>query len=234
MIVIIASCYDETAKAIVARWKAHGACLLTCEDLSVAGWSYYPATFKASTAVVGGQEVALKEIRGILTRLPGIPEQELLWIVPADRTYVAMEMTSFLTSWLSEAKCPILNRPTPVNLSGPNWRPEQWTYAASQLGIPVRPMHRRIAPTNRVELEAPASKSVTVTVIGDCCFGSVDEALTIQARLLANAANVDLLAVQFSGSEAGSLFLSANVWPDVAEDDVADAIIEYFQQRPIR
>ena len=33
-----------------------------------------------------------------------------------------------LLSWLSQLNCPVVNRPTPLCLSGPNRRPEQWTY----------------------------------------------------------------------------------------------------------
>jgi hypothetical protein len=49
-------------------------------------------------------------------------------------------MKAFLLSWLSQLNCLVLNRPTPLCLSGPSWRPEQWTYAAAQLGIPVQPL----------------------------------------------------------------------------------------------
>lgn len=233
MIVVIASRHDETARALVAHWKAHDAHLLTCEDLSVAGWCYYPGTARSSIAVVGGQTVAAEEIKGILIRMPGIPEQELLWIVPADRPYVALEMTSFLISWLSEVKCPVLNRPTPLNLSGPSWRPEQWTYAAARVGIPVHPVCRRISLSQTVPLEAAQENPVTVTIVGDRGFGQVDAAVTAQARLLACAANVGLLSVQFSGPEIGSFFLGANIWPDVLAQDVADAVIAYFQERGI-
>jgi hypothetical protein len=42
-------------------------------------------------------------------------------------------MKAFLLSWLSQLNCLVFNRPTPLCLSGPSWRPEQWTYAAAQL-----------------------------------------------------------------------------------------------------
>lgn len=233
MIILIASHHDKIAEALVTRWRAHDARLLTCEDLSMVGWRDYQSASKASTAVVGGQEVTLKEISAVLIRLPGIWEQELLHIVPIDRAYVAMEMTSFLVFWLSRLKCPVLNRPTPASLSGPNWRLEQWTYIAARIGIPVRPVRRCIARETKGFPEDPKETPFTVTVVGDRCLGTVDESLTIQARQLADAAKVDLLAVQFSGPEPGSLFVSAHVWPDFAIDEVADAVIDYFQQRRI-
>ena len=67
MIVVIASRYDEIARALVARWEAYDARLLTCEDLSVCGWRYYPSDSRLSTAVIGGQEVAQDPIARLET-----------------------------------------------------------------------------------------------------------------------------------------------------------------------
>ena len=236
MIVVIANNYDETARALVARWAAHDARLFSCSDLSVCGWRYYLSDYKSSTVVIAGQEVAQEEISGVFTRMPSVYVEELVHIVPADRVYVAVEMTSFLLSWLSRLTCPVLNQPTSTCLSGPNWRQEQWMYAAAHVGITVRPVRRRVALASRnvSEDESPMPSPFTVTIVGDRYFGSVDKALTTQARRLADAANVDLLAVQFSGSEAGSFFVGANTWPDVTSNEVADAVIDYLQRGRLR
>lgn len=235
MLVVVASRYDETAQSLVDRWTKQEARLLTCEDLSVVGWRHSlrgvggdSPPLLDSTAVVDGQVVGVEEISGVLTRLPYIFEQELLQIVPDDRSYVAAEMNAFLISWLSGLKCPVLNRPTPTYLLGPNWRPQQWLYAAAQLGIPVHPMRRYIALSGDVCPKPPEMPPVTVTVVGDRIFGSVDQALATQARRLADAAKVDLLAIHFSGSESGADFLGADLWPDISSPDVADAILEYL------
>jgi hypothetical protein len=228
MLVVVASRYDKAAEALVGSWAGQGASLLTCEDLSVVGWRHHLTSSKDSTAVVGGQVVGVEQIVGVLTRIPCVFEQELLQIVPADRSYVAAEMNAFLISWLSRLKCPVLNRPTPTYLLGPNWRPQQWLYAAAQLGIPVHPMRRYIALSGDVCPKPPEMPPVTVTVVGDRIFGSVDQALATQARRLADAAKVDLLAVHFSGSESGADFLGADLWPDISSPNVADAILEYL------
>lgn len=236
MIVIIASRYDEVAKMLVARWEAHDAMLLTCEDLSVCGWRYYLSDSEPSTVVVGGQEVTQEGIRGVLTRVPTVYAEELVHIVPADRMYVAVEMTSFLISWLSRLSCPVLNRATPTCLSGPFWRQEQWAYVAAQIGIPVRSVQRRIARVTGGSLpeEKQESLPVTLTIVGDHCFGAADKTLHIQARQLADAAHVQLLAVQFDGPEAGSFFAGTNLWPDITAADVAEAVLDYFQGRRAR
>jgi hypothetical protein len=120
-----------------------------------------------STAVVDGQVVAVEEISGVLIRLPYVFEQELLHIVPGDRAYVAAEMQAFLISWLSRLKCPVLNRPTPSYLLGPNWRPQQWVYTAAQVGIPVRPVHQHITLAAEALPQTPELSPVTITVVGD-------------------------------------------------------------------
>ncbi len=231
MIVVLASRYDAVAQTLVARWLLYQAALLTCDDLSVCGWRDFLGNARASTMTVGGREVTLEEINGVLTRLPSIFENELVSIVPADRAYVAAEMTAFLISWLFRLTCPVLNRPTPTSLSGPYWRREQWTYVAAQLGISVRPVRRHVAlasSTVQTPLEVEEASAVTVTVIGENCLGCVDELLKRHARRLAQAANVDLLAVRFSSSTPDAVFLGADLWPDLSSDELADAVIAYF------
>ena len=148
------------------------------------GWCHQLGATDVSTAVVSGHVVATAEIAGVLTRLPCVTEHELPHIVPADRAYVATEMTAFLAFWLSELACPVLNRPTPACLTGPNWRPEQWVHAAAQLGMPVCPVHRQALLTADVPAANSEQQPVTITVVGRHCFGTVDATLTRQAQRL--------------------------------------------------
>lgn len=231
MLVVVASRHDEPAKALVTRWAAHDARLLTCEDLSVAGWRHYSDGRRPSRAVISGREVGVEEISGVLTRLPCVVEHELTHIIPVDRAYVAAEMTAFLTAWLTGLRCPVVNRPTPTCLSGPNWRPEQWVYAAAQVGIPVHPLHRRVSLGSQPGSAVSHSKPVTVTVLGDRWFGSVAPEVAIQARRLADAAKVELLAVRFSGPDPGCSFVSANIWPEFGSDDLLDALLAYLNEK---
>ena len=226
MLVVVAGRADRTASALAARWAAHDAAVLTSADLSTAGWQYQPG--KVGTAVIGGRIVAVDAIRGVLTRLPYVPEQELGQIAAADRAYVAQEMTAFLAAWLAGLTCPVLNRPTPTCLAGPNWRPEQWVSTAAQLGLPVRPICRQSRLAADVAPAASTWQASTVTVVGDRCFGPVDETLAGRARCLAEAAGVGLLAVHFSGPTAGADCLGADLWPDVSSPEVADAIAAYL------
>lgn len=238
MLVVVASPWDEAARALVERWEPHGAGLLTVDDLSRAGWRHYLEDPYRSRAVIDGRVVETGDISGVLIRLPAVTEQELPKIVAEDRAYAAAEMTAFLTYWLSTLKCPVLNQPSPSCLCGPSWWPEQWTQVASRLGLPVAP-RRRYTPPFAEGISAAMDEplfsftdahagAVQMTVIGDRCIGAGDEDLARQARLLATAAGVDLLAVVFSGPEAGSQFVDAHLWVDVSDEAVEESLLNYF------
>lgn len=230
MLIVTANRQDEIAQALVSRWAPYGAGLLTCVDLSTRGWRHRLSSTAGAAAVVGGQVVAVEEITGVYTRLPCIFEEELTHIVPEERSYVAAEMTAFLLSWLSSLRCPVINRPTPTCLAGPYWRKGQWIFAAARVGIPVRPLLQQTrSAVEASPEETTGAQAVTVTVVNDRCFGNVDKALADQARRLATFACVDLLAVQFSGPEPGAYFVRADVWPELAADEVEDAVLSYLQ-----
>ena len=229
-LIIVAGRHDRQARELAERWSGSGAALLTCEDLSVAGWRYMPGDPELSTVVIGGRSIAANGISGVFTRLPHVPERELVRISREDRRYVAAEMTAFLRSWLSTLRCPVLNRPVPTSLSGPGWCQEQWIHTAARLGIPARPIRRHIAfPTDAAEAE-PVSPDVNVTVIGERCLGSPNGVLAAQARRLARAAGVDLLSVRFGETGGGTELLGADPWPIVSSPEVADAILEYLTE----
>lgn len=231
MLVILAGSHDYAARTLLARWADRNVALLTCEDLSKAGWRHYLDPNQESTAVISGKVVKKGDIDGVLTRLPFVPEDELTAISPEDRPFVTSEMHAFLVSWLSSLRCPVLNPPTPACLCGPNWRLEEWLHTAAKLGIPVSSTNNR---TDRASQDVPSSvnqhHTVSLTIVGDHSIGSVAESLKIQARELADEANVDLLRVSFTGRERGSPLASADLWVDVADPVISAAILEYLEE----
>ena len=183
MLLVIAHRGDAAAQALVHRWGGHGAHLLSCEDLSLPGWCHYLGDLSASTAVIGGRIVGIERITAVLTLLPCVTADQLIHIVPGDRLYVAAEMTAFLVSWLSELPCPVLNRPSAGCLMGPNWGLPQWVHAAAQAGIPVHPLHRRVALSADPAPEFTEVTPTTVTVIGGRCLGEADSTLAMHANV---------------------------------------------------
>jgi hypothetical protein len=225
MLLIVAHRGDADAAALLHRWGAHDAHLLSCEDLSIAGWCCRLRDSGASTAVVGGHVVGIEQISAVLTLLPCVTADQVIHIVPADRAYVAAEMTAFLVWWLSELVCPVLNRPSPGCLMGPNWRPQQWAHAAALAGIPVRPVHRRVALSADSAPDCAEVAATTVTVIGGRCLGEADRMLAMYARRLAAVAGVDMLAAHFDGPDARARLLGADLRPDISSPAIADAIL---------
>jgi hypothetical protein len=227
VLVVVASSRDRIAAQTVAYWGADRARLLTCRDLSRSGWRYRPGAGSRGTAVVGGQRVRVSEIDGVLVRLPFVRADELPHIVPGDRNYVAQEMTAFLTGWLAELRCPVLNRPTAVCLGGPGWGVEQWRQVAAGLGLAVRPRRLQLVASADPHDSVESTKSrLTVTVVGQHSFGSAPPCATDQAHRLAAAAGTELLCVHFATTRAGLRFVQADPWPDVSPPAVADALRE--------
>jgi hypothetical protein len=228
VLLIVANRYDTAAEALAGRWSVHDAHLLRCTDLSTSGWCHCLTDPRVSTAVIDGRVIGTGEITGVLTLLPWVTADQLIHIIPEDRAYVAAEMTAFLVSWLSGLTCPVLNRPTPTCLAGPGWRPEQWVHAAARMGIPIRPIRRSIIlTTDPLREDAVADlRPATVTVVGERCFGDVDNALTGHARRLAAAVGVSLLTVHFDGPGADARLRGAVLRPDISSPEIADAILE--------
>jgi hypothetical protein len=231
VLVIIASRFDPEAQSLAQRWSAYDATLLTAEDLAIPGWRYHLGDINSTTAVIGGRVVRTDEIRGVLTRWPGIHEHEVRHVGEEDRAYVAAEMTALLCSWITQLPCPVLNRPTASTLVGPGWRPEQWVCAGARLGIPVQPVRRKTRTTDwSFRAQIP---SAVVTVVGEHCFGSTDPLLGEHARRLASAAAVDLLTVYFSDTGTSPALLGANLLPDLSDDDIAGAVLDYLLRDPL-
>ncbi len=229
MLVILASRHDAVAQSLAARWSADDVALLTPEGLSVSGWRHYPGAPELSASALGGREVMEGDITGVLSRMWGVGEFDLPHIAPEDRSYVTMEMTAFLTSWLYGLRCPVLNRPTPMCLAGLNWREEEWTHRAARLGIPVRPVRRHLALDAEPVPPPNAEATSVVTVVGQKCLGVAHDSLKAHARNLAAAAGTELLDVHFSSAEADAVFLGVGLWPDVTVPEIADAILKHLK-----
>jgi hypothetical protein len=228
MIVIISTQWNQTPRLLASRWTHRAVGILTPQDLSVPGWHQRGNAWDSGAVVVEQNLLAQKEISGVLTLLPCVSAEELADIAPADREYVATEMTAFLLFWLSQLQCPVLNRPTPTCLSGPYWRREKWVSVASQAGIPAGRVVRYTSLSGYSPEPEPAGTTTRVTVIGARVFGTSDPTLQQQAKRLARLAGVEMLTVRFSGPESGAHFVGADLSPDLSDNIVADAVLDYF------
>jgi hypothetical protein len=234
VLVIVGSRHDPAVSDIVKQWAAWDVTLLSCEDLSTAGWRHRVGDSVGSQAVIGGAIVAEPDIRGVLVRRPWIMDLELTHIALEDREYVAAEMNAFLTSWLVHLDCAVLNRPQGTCLCGPNWRPLQWVQAASLLGIPAEPVRCSIPASDvrNISSEWPQESQreppIEVTVVGNRCFGSPTAHYALSAQKLAEFARTPLLAVRFRQHCGSPRFISATAMPGLKDAEIASAVRDYL------
>lgn len=214
MLAVLASALDPAARDLVAAWASADAALISAEDLSSEGWSFRVADPAGGTAVVEGRRVPVRRLRAVLTRRPAVVAEELAWIDPADRAYMAAEMNAFLVAWLHALPCPVVNRPTARALTGPAWGPLHW--AASAAGARVDWVKDGHGPMH------------DVTVCGRATVGAASHSEAAAARALADAAGVELLGVRFC--ERGAC--AATPSPRLDEDDVRAALLGQLLARP--
>src|ERR1700694_1414634 len=237
MIAVIASRRDVDAIDLVARWSKYGARLLMPDDLCKPGWRFEPGRPEEGMAVIDGAPVRVRHIGGVLVRLGAIDGSDLPQLAPGDRRYAAAEMTAFLISWLSELTCPVINRPSGSCLAGPNWGPEDWCLLAHQAGMRTDSMCLSVgleSESRTIHGSGHASigdHTETVALIGESIFGGGDPVLRGQARRLANLADVEYLSVGFRIDQEGASFAWADTWPDLSNDRIADALLEWL--RPV-
>jgi IPT/TIG domain len=119
--------------------------LVAPADLSAPGWAHDPADPAASRLTLpdgpgqaGQITYPAGKITAVLTALDAVWPADLPHVRPADRAFVAAEMTAFLRDWLATMDCPVLDRPTTLTLSGPAGERAAWSAAAAALGVPDR------------------------------------------------------------------------------------------------
>jgi len=238
MLVILAHAHDAPARSLADRWRAHGgdAGVLTCADLSVAGWRHEAAAPRAGRAVIAGALVPTHEIQAVITRVAGISDQELHWIHPADRAYAAAEMEAFLLAWLAALPCAVVNRPTAECLAGPMRSAEQWAAIARRLGIPTRPRRRGVSFASSATQAVIDETTVTVHVAGRRSFidGQPADDLPVgrMALTLAREANTAMLRATFA-REPDARFVGAAPVIDVADPAIADALLDHCMGMPV-
>lgn len=225
-IVVLASSADEVALSLPGRLSRSEVVVITPRDLSQPGWCYRPGT-GTSVMVAGGEVLGSADIAAVITRLPWVSPFDLPQIVAADRAYIAAEMGAFLVAWLSELACPVANRPSPNCLCGPYWRHERWVMEAARAGLAVEPARRFVTGDGAQFPPSTCRSRISVTVVGQRCFGEAGQQFRRQALCLARATGVEALTVHFSDAGAGMRFLTASPWPCLEDDEVAIALLDH-------
>ncbi|HVO25671.1 MAG TPA: hypothetical protein VMW56_18785 [Candidatus Margulisiibacteriota bacterium] len=243
MLLVLASRSDASAATLVRRWRGHGARLLTCEDLSRRGWVWNPDVPDDGSLVLQEECVSLRSIRGVVSLLPSVAPSELPQIVAEEREYVASEMMAFLVAWLSSLRCRVINRPTPLCLTGPRLHHEQWLREAVRAGLSIHPTSRRVLSFAQRSAAGVGPPSMTDRPCGDTRLAAVlsvvagrcvpaptdqpvDGEIVSGLCRLAAAVRAGLLTASFVDVDGKLLFAGAAPIVDVSRADIADIMLE--------
>ena len=242
VVAILAHPADVASVSLVSRWMEHVARLLTIADLSCPGWLVENRAGSAK-AVVGGEPVPMRAIKGVLVRIGSIEVSELAAIAPEDREYCAAEMTAFLKWWLMGLQVPVINRPTAASLSGPGWSPPMWHLIAQRVGLSSATIRWKASHaeatyadgTDKEQVGLAAKDLEIVTVVADHPVGLFDKVLADQAVRLAQAADAAALDVAFDTASDPPRFVWADPWVDASNPSIANALLESLvDQQPDR
>lgn len=123
-VVVFTHAHDPVANILVHRWADHGVWRATPQEIATRGWEHRPGSLDGTR--LGGHGGDFRGVRAILTRLAFVRPDDLPFIHPEDRRYVAQEMTAFLCSLLHDAGEIVYNQPGVGDLTGPAWSRQQW------------------------------------------------------------------------------------------------------------
>jgi hypothetical protein len=112
--------------------------LVTAESLACAArWEHRVDSGASEVKITlsNGQIIESAKIRGVLNRLHAPHEFTALRAVAPDRAYAQAELQAFYLSWLHALPGAVINRPSPLGLSGPWLHASEWTLRASRAGL---------------------------------------------------------------------------------------------------
>src|ERR1700744_3943852 len=120
MILVISNIAKKAAASLVELFPPGAAFLLT-------GSNFFEAfkggvevdDFDASTICLGGQNIPVSDITGVISTISNFVPAEFYYVQEADRDYVCAEMNAFFTWFLSQLKCKQINPPSVRAFSGP-------------------------------------------------------------------------------------------------------------------
>ena len=215
MILIVASALDNGVREVAAAWSTDCAAVLTPGDACKLGWKVELNDFDESCAVVDGKVIPVRDITGVVTLLPNVMDYELFGVEDADRRYVASEVMAFLFYLLSRLQCPVLNRPTAHCLTGPNWRPEQWSVLCRRVGLYTQP-----------PCVQPSKDTRRISVVGSDFVGEAPEDTRARVRQLARLASVEHLTITLGSDDYA--VRGIELAPDLRDEPVRSAVQRYF------
>lgn len=221
MFLVLARHADADARRLVESFGDGHARLLVARDLSRRGWCVHPGR-TGGVCIASGERIDNTSLTGVVCRLPAVFPHDLGHVDPADRDYVAAEMTAFLVAWLAELPCPQLNPVWAGSLGGPAWGLERWFAEATRVGLAVEPFSvGSPAPAEA----AQAAPLVELTVIGDTVLPECPAPLAEAALHLSKALGIPMLGSVWRVDPNGvPRFCGASVFPELRTEAAHAAV----------
>jgi hypothetical protein len=219
-VLIIGHSGEAAARSLVAAWPGGGARLLTPANFFRSRLSWRADAKGRAVSAIGATPVDVDSISGVVTLIDGVFASDLPQVAPADRVYVAGEMTAFLSVWLHTLPCPKLNPPSLTSLCGQKdfllWRAHALACGLSAPSVDVS------APLRRDDA------ALRLTIIGDRALGSTDREAIGFARALSDRTRLPMLSLRLERTPDGFAFAGATALPDVNHPEIAEAVFAFF------
>jgi hypothetical protein len=196
-------------------WAHRDVVVVTPADLSRPGWRLRCGRPSDARAAIGGREFRGEDVDAAVSMLPAVSVYDMPHVAERDREYVANEMSAFLLAWLTQLKCPVVDRPTPSSLSGCGRLPAHWVALARRAGVPGAATW--------------TDPPIEVTVVGGRAVdqGQVS-ALSAAAEAVVQEADRSLVTLQFAaGGEP--MLVGAAARPEAGSPVVAKALLGWLE-----
>lgn len=200
--------------------------LVTAESLASARtWEHRVSSNGADVTITLANGVLIRssQIRGVLNRLSAPSDFTARSAVTADQQYTAAEMQAFYLSWLRTLPGVVINRPSPLGLSGAWMHASEWTLHANRAGLRTC-TYRQSARESAAEADArraSLSRERTaarhlIALRGEVFGAPAPLDVALACGRLAKAAGTEILGIQLNSGEGDEwTFADATALPDL-------------------
>lgn len=229
MIIVLAAVRDADAASLASELPAPAA-ILTPAELAAERSCLHDPGFDRSTLTGEGRLVRVGELAGIVNLLPAVLPASLGVYEPEEREYQASELHAWLLFFLSAVRCPVVNRPTTLSLTGPVQGALGWFQLARAAGVPLSAVSVR-SSDDRSPRPPAGEKFVEVAWLGGTVVAPSGTAADQHTSKLAQLAKVEYLRASYVRDGGKKLrFAGASSVPTARSAADRAALAEYFRR----
>jgi len=202
--------------------------VLTCHELAQSPIRLHPMQPENSTLAVGGRTVPVTEITAVLNLLPAVFANEFSQFPAAERAEQAAVFRTLLVYLQSSLPCTVVNRPSPVSMTGTVPNPAAWFAAATAAGVPIA---RLTASSDGKGLLGGRGPASAVTCLGGHLVEPSGTPADEYTPALARLCRLEYLRAVFRQEDSGMRFLGADSYPDIRTPSTRAALRDYLMRR---